>query len=154
LTAGDRRLAELQQQVERDKAEHLDQMRQSARLQNDAVSFKAQVDNLNKERGRLRMRTEQAAEHLASLDLELQELNTADDALQHRLAEERQTLSEIKQERDRIIKQRDEMTQQVFDLRAESSGVASRIEVLEGLERSHEGLGAGAREVLAVLVQE
>ena len=34
-----------------------------------------------------------------------------------------------------------------------SSGVASRIEVLEGLERSHEGLGTGAREVFALLEQ-
>ncbi len=39
------------------------------------------------------------------------------------------------------------------DLRAERSGSASRIEVLEGLERSHEGLGAGARELLALLEQ-
>ena len=31
-------------------------------------------------------RTEQAAEHLASLDLELQELTTADEDLQARLA--------------------------------------------------------------------
>jgi chromosome segregation protein len=94
LIAGDKRLAELQQQIDRDKAEHLDQMRQAARLQNDAVSFKAQVDNLNRERGRLRMRTEQAAEHLASLDLELQELTAADETLQTRLNEARQGLSE------------------------------------------------------------
>src|SRR5262249_16740141 len=84
LLSGDRRLAELQRQVERDKAEHLDRMREAARLQNDAVSFKAQVDNLNKERGRLRMRTEQATEHLASLDVELHELNAADETLQAR----------------------------------------------------------------------
>jgi chromosome segregation protein len=153
LAAGDKRLTELQQQVDRDKTEHLDQMRQAARLQNDAVSFKAQVDNLNRERGRLRMRTEQAAEHLASLDLELQELTAADEALQARMNDEKQALSELKQERERFIKLRDETAQRVSDLRAERSGMASRIEVLEGLERSHEGLGAGARELLALLEQ-
>ena len=153
LVAGDKRLAELQTQVDRDKADHIDQMRQAARLQNDAVSFKAQVDNLNRERGRLRMRSEQAAEHLASLDLELQELTAADEALQTRLNEARQGLSESKQERERVVKLRDETAQRVSDLRAQRSGIASRIEVLEGLERSHEGLGAGAREVFALLEQ-
>ena len=68
-----------------DKADHLEQMRQAARLQNDAVSYKAQVDNLRRGRERLRLKTEQAAEHLASLDLELQELTEADEALQARL---------------------------------------------------------------------
>ena len=108
LARGDKRLAELKTQVERDKADHLDQMRQTARLQNDAVSFKAQVDNLNRERGRLRARSEQAAEHLASLDLELQELVSADDALQTRLNGARQVLAEAKQERERFVGLRDE----------------------------------------------
>ena len=39
------------------------------------------------------------------------------------------------------------------DLRARQSGLRSRVEVLEGLERSHEGFGAGAREVFALLEQ-
>ena len=39
------------------------------------------------------------------------------------------------------------------DLREQRSGLVSRIEVLEGLERSHEGLGTGAREVFALLEQ-
>jgi chromosome segregation protein len=153
LAAGDRRLAELQQQVDRDKTEHLDQMRQAARLQNDAVSFKAQVDNLNRERGRLRQRSEQAAEHLASLDLELQQLSAADEALQGRAHDAKQSLATLKQERESVLTARDETAQRANDLRAERSGVASRIEVLEGLERSHEGLGAGAREVFALLEQ-
>jgi chromosome segregation protein len=153
LAAGDRRLTELQQQVDRDKGEHLDQMRQAARLQNDVVSFKAQVDNLTRERDRLRTRTEQAAGHLASLDLELQQLTAADEALQARINDVKQALSALKQERERFVKLRDETTQRVADLRAERSGIASRVEVLEGLERSHEGLGAGAREVLALLEQ-
>ena len=46
-----------------------------------------------------------------------------------------------------------ESQQQVADLRAERTGLTSRIEVLEGLERSHEGLGTGVREVFAFLEQ-
>ena len=44
-------------------------------------------------------------------------------------------------------------TQRAADLREQRSGLLSRIEVLEGLERSHEGLGTGPRELFALLEQ-
>jgi chromosome segregation protein len=147
------RLATLHEEVQRDKSEHFNSMRQAAHLQNDAVSYKAQVDNLSRERERLLHRSEQAAEHLASLDLELEQLTQADSGLQGRLAQARQVLLDLRQERDRLHRRREETAQQAADFRARRSGLTSRIEVLEGLERSHEGLGAGAREVLALLEQ-
>jgi chromosome segregation protein len=145
------RLAELGRQIQADKAEHLEQMRQAARLQNDAVSYKAQVDNLRRERERLRVKTEQATEDLASLDLELQELTEADNKLQARLATARQAQADQRQERERLRARWDEMNDTLSGLRQQRSGLASRVEVLEGLERSHEGLGTGVREVLALL---
>jgi chromosome segregation protein len=147
------RLADLQQQVQKNKADHLEQMRHAARMQNDAVSYKAQVDNLRRERDRLKQRTELASESLASIDLELQELTEADEGLQHRLGAARQGLADHRQERERLRQLRDATSQLVADLKAQRSGLASRIEVLEGLERSHEGLGTGVREVLALLEQ-
>jgi chromosome segregation protein len=153
LSAALLRLAELQTHVKTDKEDHLEQMRQAARLQNDVVSFKAQVDNLRRERERLRQRTEQAAEHLASIDLELQELIRADELLQTRLAASRQAQAGQRQERDRLRQLTETTTQLLGDLRALRSGLASRIEVLEGLERSHEGLGTGVREVFTLLEQ-
>jgi chromosome segregation protein len=80
--------------------------------------------------------------------VELEELTGADAALQTRLAAARQALADHRQERDRLEQRRDEMAQLVADLRAQRSGLASRMEVLERLERSHEGLGTGVREVL------
>jgi chromosome segregation protein len=153
LRATQERLTELHSEVERDKAGHLDQMRQAARLQNDVVSYKSQLDSLHRARERLLQRTEQAAEHLASLDVELQELTQADEALQARLTGGRQTLAERRQERDRLRELCDATTEMASTLRAERSGLASRIEVLEGLERTHEGLGTGVREVCALLEQ-
>jgi chromosome segregation protein len=154
LKAVDNRLAELHAQIEADKNEHLEQMRQAARLQNDAVSHKAHLDNLARECDRLRHKSEQAAEHLASLDLELQELTEAEGTLQARLGDSRQALNELRQERDRLQQLRDETAQVISDLRAERSGLASRIEVLENLERSREGLGTGVREVLDLVQRE
>jgi chromosome segregation protein len=151
LQASGRRLAELHAQVETDKNEHVEQMRQMARLQNDAVSHKAHLDNLARECDRLRHKSEQAAEHLASLDVELLELSEAEAEQQSRLTAARQDLIDRRQERDKLRQLRDQTTQRVADLRAERSGLASRIEILEGLERSHEGLGAGVREVLELV---
>jgi chromosome segregation protein len=153
LRATETRLSELRQQVHDEENEHIECMRQAGRLKNDAISFKAQVDNLTRERSRLLQRSEQAAEHLASLDLELQELSAAEEELQTRLGGARQALSDLRQERDRLRQVRDETTQRAGDLRAQRSGLVSRIEVLEGLERSHEGLGAGPRELFSLLEQ-
>src|SRR5262249_40050635 len=147
------RLAELQQQMQTDQNEHLEQMRQVSRLQNDAVAYKADVDNLRRERDRLLHKTEQAAEYLASLDVILQELARAEEALQGRLPAARQNQVEQRQERDRLRQLCEDTGQLVADLRAQRSGLASRIEVLEGLERSQEGLGTGVREVMALLEQ-
>jgi chromosome segregation protein len=153
LQAVEARLAHLGQQVQEDDLQHLDCMRQSGRLKNDAISYKGQVDNLRHERNRLLHRSEQAAEHLATLDVELRDLRQAEEEVQGRLGGARQALAEVRQERDRLRLLRDETTQLAANLRAQHSGVASRIEVLEGLERSHEGLGSGPREVFALLEQ-
>jgi chromosome segregation protein len=153
LRATEARLARLHEQVQREKGEFQEGMRQAARLHNDAVTYKAHLDNLDRERGRLRQRSDQAAEHLASLDLELEDLTGADEALQARLSAARQSLANLRQERDRLRQLHDDTAQLAADLRARRSGLASRVEVLEGLERSHEGLGTGAREVFALLEQ-
>jgi chromosome segregation protein len=153
LHATETRLDELRQQVQREEGEHLECMRQAGRLKNDAISYKAQVDTLTRERSRLLQRSEQAAEHLASLDLELQELSAAEEELQTRHTNARQALTELRQERDRLRQVRDESTRRCSELREQRSGLVSRIQVLEGLERSHEGLGTGPRELFALLEQ-
>jgi chromosome segregation protein len=148
------RLAELSRQVESDKAEHLEYMRQAARLRNDCVGYQAQVDTLVRERTRLGRKTAQVAESLASLDLELQELTGAEAAVQARLAAARQALADQRQEAERLRHLGDAAAEAISGLRQERSGLASRVEVLEGLERSQEGLGAGVREVLDLVEKD
>jgi chromosome segregation protein len=151
LADNETRLLQLRQQLQQSKDEQLEQMRQSARLQNEAVGCKAQLDNLTRERSRLLLRSEQAAEHLASLDVELEELTAAEESLQGRLSEVRAQQAELRGQQQRLLDNRDEAIEQVSQLRAERSGLVSRIEVLEKLERSHEGLSTGVREVLQEL---
>ena len=84
----------------------------------------------------------------------MQELTTADEALARRVwPPPAKALAESREERDRLDQSREEAAQRAADLRAQRSGLASRIEVLEGLERSREGFGVGAREVFALMEQ-
>jgi chromosome segregation protein len=145
------RANDLHKQVEADKAEHLEQMRRAAHLQNEAVVCHAHVDNLRREQERLRLKTAQAAESLASIDLELRELSLADEALQARVQEARQSLADRRQERERLRRLGDDTVEQISRLRQERSGLGSRMEVVAGLIRGHEGLGTGVREVFALI---
>src|SRR5262249_36435890 len=63
----------------------------------------------------------------------------------------RQALADRTAERDQARGQIDAHRVRLADLRAHGSGLASRIEVLERLERSREGYGAGIRDVFELL---
>jgi len=147
------RLAELNTQIAADKTRHFEEMRRSAHLQNEAVASKAQVDNLRRERDRLRQRSDSAAVSLASIDLELQELQEAETRLLDRLQGAKQSMQDNKAEQDRLRGLRDRTNERISELRQERSGLSSRIEVLEGLIASHEGLGTGVREMIGLIEQ-
>jgi chromosome segregation protein len=142
-----KQLKELQDQIQEDKAGHFEQLRQAARWHNDAISSKAQFDTLFRERDRLRQRTEQVTDHLASLDLELESLTSAEEGLQARLTLARQTQNDTHAQSDRLQKELQSQANSLADLKSQRSGLASRIDVLQDLERSQEGLGAGPREM-------
>jgi chromosome segregation protein len=141
----------LQSRIQIEKAAHFEEMRQAARRHNDAVSYKAHMDNLSRERDRLRQKSEQASGHLALLDGELDQLSEAEQVLQARLSAARQALSGLRDDCDRLRQSIEATGTLASELRAQRSGLASRIEVLEGLERSQEGVDAGPREVVALL---
>jgi len=151
LQTTERRWTELQQQIAADQAEHLEQMRRAAHWHNEAVASKAHVDNLRRERDRLQHKSAQAAEHLASLDIELSELSAAEQEVQQRLTGARQRLTEQRQRQEDLQKLREQTAEQLSQLRQRRSALTSRIDVLEGLIRNHEGLGAGVREVFALI---
>jgi chromosome segregation protein len=145
------RLAVVQRQLEVEKKNQFEAMRAHTLRENDVISCKGDMDNLLGERERLLRHSGQAAENLASVDLALQELTRAEEALQARLAAARQALADQRQERDRLRQLHDETAAAAAGLRERRSGLASRVHVLEGLERSQEGLGTGVREVLELV---
>src|SRR5262249_2232784 len=89
LHAAEAELTTLREQAEADRAEHLERMREAARFQNDVVSLKTRLDNLRSRRDGLTVRTAQAAETLASVDLELDALTRDESRTQQILADTR-----------------------------------------------------------------
>src|SRR5207244_5345516 len=99
----------------------------------------------------LRVRSAQAAEHLASIDQQLEGLVQSEAHIQQMLADARTELGRKDDDRDELRRQGEQAKQRLADLRVRRSGLASRIELLEQLERSQEGLGTGVREVLELV---
>ncbi len=151
LQSADAELEKVRAQVESDRAEHLERMRQATRLQNDVIGLRARLDNLRARRDGLRTRSAQAARVLESLDQELDDLLQSEAHVQQLLADARADLGKKEDERDDLRRQAEESQQRLSDLKVQRSGLASRVELLEQLERSQEGLGTGVREVLKLV---
>jgi chromosome segregation protein len=153
LNATDAELKRLRAQLEADRADHLERMRQTTHLQNDAISLRARLDNQRTRHDGLKARSAVAAEHIASIDQELEELVQSEAHIQQMLVDARKELGQTEDHRDELRKQSEETKQRLGELKVERSGLASRIELLDQLERSQEGLGTGVREVLELVRQ-
>ncbi len=140
-------------QVEADKVDLMEQLRQSARMHNEVVGLKAQADSLAHHRGRLERKTSQTRDDLAHTDNEVRGLQQGEEALQSRLDAARHELSKLRERRDELRAEIGGAGQQLAAVREQRSGLTSRIQVLERLEQSREGLGTGVREVLDLLTE-
>ncbi len=150
----ERRLSDLREEERRlNHEELLFLMNEEGKWHNEAIDYKAQLNTHLHQRDRLRQQSEAAAEDLSLLDVELRQLTAAEEELRGRLTIARQTRTDLELEQARLVGLRDETAGRAADLRVERGALMSRIEVLEDLERSHEGLSAGAREVLEELAQ-
>lgn len=127
---------------------HLESMRLQARLQNAITGCRAKLESFHRESERLRQRNEQAVGTLAVLDSELGELSMADEVLQIRLSAGKTTLGDLLKEKETLEETRDRKISELAGLQAKKSGILSRLEVLQGLERNLEGFGSGLRQVL------
>ena len=149
-----RTLAALQQQVQQDRLNQVDLVRQAGTLQTQTEGAKQQLDRFCREREERRRRAEQKQAELGTLDRVLEELTLTDADLQIRLGLVRDSLSEKHSEQDEYRRLAQRQQQELETLRVRRSELRGRIEILEGLERSQEGLGTGVREVVALLKEE
>jgi chromosome segregation protein len=142
---------DLDAQREQAKADILEQTDRVGKLHNKASDYERDLKALSYQRSRLLASSEKAAESLAELDVELEELTAAEESLQEKLAQASKAQELLKGEHGTLKQLHDETAERASDLQKQRIKLASRIEVLENLERSHEGVSTAAREVFAHL---
>ena len=154
LSSVDAELAALHREVQEGRLAQVDLVRQAGTLQTQADSLKKQLEQFYRDREQRRRRAEQKAAELGSLQRVLEDLDRTGADLQHRLGIVRNSLAQRLQERDHLRQQVEERQQELAGLNVRRGDLRGRIDVLEGLERSQEGLGTGVREVMSILSRE
>jgi chromosome segregation protein len=154
VAAADAARVALEREVEQGRAVQVDLVRQAGTLQTQAEGARTQLDRLHRDRDQRRRRIDQKVAERDSLARVLQSLSEADADLQERLSGVRRLLAERLHERDALRRLADHLQQELTALRMRRSDLRGRVEVLENLERSQEGLGTGVREVITLLNEE
>ena len=141
-------LADRRRQLQEDKNQLLELMRQAAHWANEVVSLEAQRKSLLAQRERLRDRHTQTSQSLEQIDSESRALERAESEMQNVLAAARQTCQEVRQRRDETRQRIEQLNQALAQLKEQRSAYAAQAEMLQALETSLEGVGAGVRQVL------
>lgn len=152
LEERDRRLAreltQAQAILEDEKAGLIDLLRKSSQLHNDIVRLNTHRESLVGRKGRLSERDvkvavelETALEQKAQLMGRVRELNGVIEAEEKRLEEK-------KIEAARAVDMRERLATEFSQAKERRSGLESRRELLEDLQRRMEGVGVGARRLL------
>ncbi|HQR06405.1 MAG TPA: chromosome segregation protein SMC [Gemmatales bacterium] len=149
-----KQLADIRKRMQQSKETLYDRLQTAARSHNDQVSLKSQSDSLRQHRRRLGEKHSQTKETLTELDIELKSLEATEQDSASRMWTWRSTLAAIREEKEQCTLHLESKTAQWTSIRERRSGLDSRIQVLDHLERSREGLGAGVRMVLELAGQE
>ncbi|MCS7015100.1 MAG: chromosome segregation protein SMC [Gemmatales bacterium] len=143
-----RELAAQSQQLQQDKTQLMELMREAARWANELVSLQTQHRTLAFHRDKILERQNQATQSLEQLAQESRDLELAERELQTVLQSAQETCQEVRQRRDQTRQHLDQLLQDWTRQKEHRSALAAQAEVLEAWERSWEGVGAGVRQVL------
>ncbi len=142
------RIAELAQQAAADRNLQMDLLNRSGKLHTDAEVTRVQADRLRQELARKRSDSERLSARHDTLDKLLADLSQTDADLRQRLDEARRDLAEHRGAQTALREQAETLQPDLDALREKRSSLHGRLDVLEGLERSLEGFGAGVRAVV------
>lgn len=141
-------LAELEHESTEGSSRQFDLVRQSAASRSAANAALAQVERMQKEyTAKLHAADHKRAQRAALADA-LDGLSQAGADVQARLAAARARVASLHADREAVGLRAETAQARLEDLRVRQGDLRGRIDVLEGLERSQEGLGAGVRQVV------
>ncbi len=141
-------LTNLRSKLQAGKDTLYERLQQAARSHNESVSLKSQIDSLKLHRRRLQDRHSQTQGTLTALDLDLQSLEATEGDIVGRMNHLRTVLEELRGQSEQLAVQLESLSAQHTSIRERRSGLESRVQVLDHLEKSREGLGSDVRQVL------
>jgi chromosome segregation protein len=141
-------IAELARQSAEDRERQFDAVGRAAQYHSAAEMNRAQVERLGRELTRKKAEAERVSAEAAALGHALDDLSRSDADVQQRLTALRADLARLHAEQA-DLRHRAAALQPELDANRERRGaLGGRAEVLDNLERTQDGLGAGVREVL------
>jgi chromosome segregation protein len=151
LEAAATKLDALNREAEANAARQYELVGRAAAARTHEDAARRQIERLQAEYDRKRTEIEQASARRAALETALGGLSQLDADVQARLGAAKARLGDLHADRTRLADSYTRVQQALEALRVRQGDLRGRVEVLEGLERSLEGLGAGVRDVLARL---
>lgn len=154
LARANREVAELDRAIADDRDRQFELVGAAAAARSTATATLAQVERLQKEYTRKRAEIEQAAARRAALAEALDGLARADEDVQAQLVAARDRLAQLRTDRTGLTERAARVQHSLEGLRVRQGDLHGRVEVLEDLERSLDGLGAGVRHLLGQMQVE
>lgn len=151
LDAVAERLAALDREAQADRERQFEVVSRAAALQSQADSHASQLEKLRHDHTRKRAEADQVTSRRTALEHALDELSRVGADVQQKLAAARDRATSVERRREEMRAAGEELQAAIGTLRMQRSDLRARIDVLEDLERSLEGLGTGVREVLTKL---
>jgi len=148
LAAVSARIAELTRQTQADRDVQFQLVGRVARLQSDSHTLRAECDRLTREQARKLAEAERTARQHDALGTMLADLSRTDADLREKLDGAKQNHADHITNRDALRQQADALQLDLESKRQARSDLLGRADILDGLERSFEGIGAGVRHIL------
>ncbi|MCU0703093.1 MAG: chromosome segregation protein SMC [Fimbriiglobus sp.] len=142
-------IAALAASSQADVASQFDLARQTTKLQGETEGLRREAERLKKELTAKLVEAERRGQQHDALAGVLDDLGRSDADVQQQLTGARQNLAEHLAYRDDLRRRADALQADLDAARDTRSALRGRADVLEGLERTLDGVGAGVREVIA-----
>jgi chromosome segregation protein len=140
-------LAELVKSIQSDREAQFDAVDRLARLQSVVDSSASLLERHRKELARKQVEAEQLSGRHDAVERALAELSQSDFDLRGRLEEAKAEQAAATATRDRLRYEAERLDSPLDDWRNRRSDLAARIELLDRLEQSYDGLGQGVRQI-------
>ncbi|QEL15734.1 chromosome segregation protein SMC [Limnoglobus roseus] len=146
-------ITELTRQAQADREQQFAVVGRAAQFHSSAQMNQSQVERLQRELTRMKAKADRETAEANAIGQALDDLSRSDADVQQRLAAARLGLAELHDRQAGFRRQADAIQPELDSLRELRSALRGRADVLENLERSLEGIGAGVRSVLEKLPQ-